>query len=121
MTTTDTATPTDGAVTSGAARGGAGHWSLIGFFAQGRLLVPPHPLQLKFASSRALPCPTPPVTRPTKPWTTHVGHPSHRRPSRHSADQAVTLPTKPPISFGIFDDALNRKLNDGQDAPQLAR
>ena len=34
-------------------------------------------------------CPTPPVTRPTKPWTTHVGHPSHRRPSRHSADQAA--------------------------------
>ena len=89
MTTTDPATPTDGAVTSGAARGGVGHWSLIGFFAQGRLLVPPHPLQLKFASSRALPCPTPPVTRPTKPWTTHVGHPSHRRPSRHSADQAA--------------------------------
>ena len=36
---------------------------------------------------------------------------------RRIADQAVTLPTKPPIPFGIFDDALNRKLNDGQDAP----
>jgi hypothetical protein len=45
MTTTDTATPTGGAVTSGAARGGAGHWSLISFFAQGRLLAPPHPLR----------------------------------------------------------------------------
>ena len=42
MTTTDTATPTGGAVTSGAARG---HWSLIGFFAQGWLLAPPHPLR----------------------------------------------------------------------------
>src|SRR5664279_2727128 len=29
MTTTDTATPTDGAVTSGAARGERGHWSLM--------------------------------------------------------------------------------------------
>jgi len=37
--------------------------------------------------------------------------------ARRIADQAVTLPTKPPIPFGIFDDALNRKLNDGQDAP----
>ena len=37
--------PTDGAVTSGAARGGAGHWSLISFFAQGWLLAPPHPLR----------------------------------------------------------------------------
>jgi|GEM_PF-6333215 len=45
MTTTDTATPTDGAVTSGAARGGAGHWSLTSFFAQGWLLAPPHPLR----------------------------------------------------------------------------
>ena len=90
MTTTDTATPTDGAVASGAARGGAGHWSLIGLLrpraAPGAAAPAP---QLKFASSRALPCPTPPVTRPTKPWTTHVGHPSHRRPSRHSADQAA--------------------------------
>ena len=45
MTTTDTATPTGGAVASGAARGGAEHWSLIGFFAQGRPLAPPHPLR----------------------------------------------------------------------------
>jgi len=52
--------------------------------------------------------------------------------ARHPADETlddprrtpVTSPTKPslcrpsrPIPFGIFDDALNRKLNDGQDAP----
>ena len=39
---------------------------------------------------------------------------------RRIADQAVTLPTKPPIPFCIFDDTLNRKLNRSRCA-QLAR
>jgi hypothetical protein len=32
---------------------------------------------------------------------------------RHLADQAVTLPTTPPISICILDDAVVRRINDG--------
>ncbi len=66
-------------------------WSMIGFFAQGRLLAAPRggASQLKCVSGRALPCPTPPVTVPTKPLTTQAERPSHRRPRHHPADQDV--------------------------------
>jgi D-hexose-6-phosphate mutarotase len=33
---------------------------------------------------------------------------------RHIADQAVTLPTKPPKPICIFDEAVGRRFNDGQ-------
>ena len=33
---------------------------------------------------------------------------------RHLADQAVTLPTKPPISICILDDGVVGRLGDGQ-------
>jgi len=46
-----------------------------------------HASPLKSGSGRALPCPTPPVTMPTKPCTTQAKQPSHRPPRRHSADQ----------------------------------
>ena len=52
-------------------------WSLIGFLAHRRLLTGPAAApQLKFASRRALPCPAPPVTLPTKPRAAHAERPS---------------------------------------------
>jgi len=33
---------------------------------------------------------------------------------RHIADQAVSLPTKPPKPIRIVDEAIVRRVNDGQ-------
>jgi hypothetical protein len=38
---------------------------------------------------------------------------------RHFADQAVTSPTKLPISVFIHDEAINGRTNDGQQASSI--
>jgi hypothetical protein len=86
-------------------------WSLIGFFAHGRLLAAPRaPLRsLKFGLPPALPRPARPVTMQTKPaFFMPAG--------RHPADQAVTLPRKRRRSICILDEAIVGKIGDGQQA-----
>ena len=64
-------------------------WSLIGFFAHGRLLAPRgrSAAEIRVPPGPAMPGAT--VTMPTKPWATHAKPPSHRRPSRQPADQTA--------------------------------
>ena len=78
-------------------------WALIGSFAHGRLLAPPHPAaQLK---SGVPPGPAMPG------GVTHCAdQPRLRTPGdRHFADHAVTSQTTPPISVFIHDEAINGK------------
>jgi len=78
-------------------------WALIGSFAHGRLLAPPHPAaQLK---SGVPPGPAMPG------GVTHCAdQPRPRTPGdRHFADHAVTSQTTPPISVFIHDESINGK------------
>jgi len=68
--------------------------------------APAPAVQLKSRPAGPLTCPATPDTMPTKP--------GRRTPDdRRIADRPVTLPTKPPISICLFDDAVNRSLNNG--------